>query len=856
MRTIKKLCMIFMAALIFMMLPLSSYAYEEKIQEKIEFDNLAALGVSFESIGATDINAPAKRSDLAYIASKLIDRNDYKNCVTVFSDVTEVTEFSGYINNAYNAGIFSGTADGMFSPSASVSVDNVYKVLSIIAGYETLATAFGSYPEGYRKAASQLGIFGKIDTDAEGNVTLKGLFEAAEIVLKNEHEEFSVALSENGVNLEKTGIKKSVFADKHNISIYKGKISDINDNPYSANVIIKGDVFESNKVKYPLNSNKFFLSETDINLFMYENADIMLWVDNDENKILHVALSNNVEIKFATIAAVNNDESPANKYSSRYIDYIKLYDDKKNYRTSDNFKIKYNMNETTEAVYLTDKFAKVVFTDNMISYIESWNLSEGGLISEVTGSYIKFISGDNDNKKIEKLDTLSRITVYKNGEGSDLKELRTDSYFDYYLSADKIVIVASEKKISDVLRSVSTDEVEIGNVIYNKASDIYVKNSSGTYVKNGQLDYLFNKKVTAYFDASGYCRYISAYSESDASDKQFLGIIEGSVSDTFNENTVLKVFSFEGVSESKELILSKRCKFTCGKTLNEILNIRDTVKADNVFEFILNDNKEIIEIKSPSMYYGYKDSGGDPSKDATVSGVTSFTYDTPARMTVNGHILYFNGEPITILKSENGKLYTETVAWTDIYNAETDGVKVRFFGDGGINSNFRMILISGATDTFRVRSGISLQRGIVTSKSVVYDNEEKRTQITVLVSGKESKYIISDKDAKLITENNMYIEYTSVKFGYEDIKISGTPVNIESVFLNPPSEWRKETSLKSDSKRLYFDDGRAYFYRNAIIIKRNGPNDYEVISASDISSGATVCYKYSASTGISFVIAE
>ena len=43
MRTIKKLSMIFMAALIFMMLPLSSYAYEEKMQEKERFDNLAAL---------------------------------------------------------------------------------------------------------------------------------------------------------------------------------------------------------------------------------------------------------------------------------------------------------------------------------------------------------------------------------------------------------------------------------------------------------------------------------------------------------------------------------------------------------------------------------------------------------------------------------------------------------------------------------------------------------------------------------------------------------------------------------------------------------------------------------------------
>ena len=67
-------------------------------------------------------------------------------------------------------------------------------------------------------------------------------------------------------------------------------------------------------------------------------------------------------------------------------------------------------------------------------------------------------------------------------------------------------------------------------------------------------------------------------------------------------------------------------------------------------------------------------------------------------------------------------------------------------------------------------------------KSIVFDNEEKRTQISVLASGKESKYIISDKDAKLITGDNMYIEFSTVMFGNEDIKISGTPMSIEAVF--------------------------------------------------------------------------
>ncbi len=851
MRTIKKLSAIFIAAFILMCLPLSAYSTEESIS----FDNLEAVGVTLESMGVSDLDTVAKRSELAYIASKLIDGKDYENCVTVFSDVTDTTDFSGYINNAYNAGIFSGTGNATFSPENPVSIDNIYKVFTVIAGYEALANAFGPYPEGYRKAASQLGIFGEIKTDSNGNVTLRGLLETAEKLLKNEYEDYSLSISESGVNLEKSGIKKSVFADKHNIGIYKGVITDINDNPYSASVVIRGNVFSSNKVKYAVNEKKIFLSQTDINLFMYENADVTLWVDNDENKIVQLVLANNVEIRFTTVAAVNSDDNPSNKYSAGYINYIKLYDDKKNYKTSDDFKIKFNMHETNEPVYLTDKFVKVVIKDNMVSYIESWNLSEGGLISEITGEYIKFTSGDNENKKIEKLDSLSRIIVYKNSEGSDIKELRADTYFDYYLSDNKLVIIASEKKISDVLLSVSDDEIEIGNGIYNKCSDIYVKNSSGSYVKNGDLGHLFNNKVTAYFNASGFCRYISTYFDSDMREKQFLGIIEGAISDTFNENIELKVFSFEGTSESKELKLSKNCKLNCGKTLNEIITIRDTVKADNVFEFILNDKDEIIEIKSPSMYYGYKDAGGDSSKDATAI-VTEFVYDTPTRITVNDQILIIDGEPVTILKEKDGKLYTEVVAWTKIYNAVTDGVKVRFYGDGGINSNIRLILISGPTDTFRFRTSGYLNRGIVSSKSIVYDNEKIKTQITVLSSsGEASKFIVSEEDAKLITSENIYIEYTETKYSDVDIKLSTTPVKLDDVFNTPPSDWVKETILKSDSKRMFFEGGRAYYYSSPTIIRRIAEGEYKFITAEEINPGDIVCYKPN-STGIKIVIVE
>ena len=56
---------------------------------------------------------------------------------------------------------------------------------------------------------SMLGIFGELSTDSSGNVTVNGLLNGAEMLLSKEYDDLSISISEKGVNVEKSGIKRS-----------------------------------------------------------------------------------------------------------------------------------------------------------------------------------------------------------------------------------------------------------------------------------------------------------------------------------------------------------------------------------------------------------------------------------------------------------------------------------------------------------------------------------------------------------------------------------------------------------------------------------------------------------------------
>ena len=75
-----------------------------------------------------------------------------------FSDVTENTEYAGYISAAKKVGLINGCGDGTFRPDNSITYDEAVKILVTCLGYAPLADSTGGYPTGYMSVASKIAL--------------------------------------------------------------------------------------------------------------------------------------------------------------------------------------------------------------------------------------------------------------------------------------------------------------------------------------------------------------------------------------------------------------------------------------------------------------------------------------------------------------------------------------------------------------------------------------------------------------------------------------------------------------------------------------------------------------------------
>ncbi len=76
----------------------------------------------------------------------------------IFTDVPASNENAGAIAAAYQMGIVSGTGDGKFNPSATLTAEQAAKILVTLLGFEVHAMAYGGYPGGYLVVATTQGI--------------------------------------------------------------------------------------------------------------------------------------------------------------------------------------------------------------------------------------------------------------------------------------------------------------------------------------------------------------------------------------------------------------------------------------------------------------------------------------------------------------------------------------------------------------------------------------------------------------------------------------------------------------------------------------------------------------------------
>lgn len=97
------------------------------------------------------------RAEFAKITACTLGYADATSNATIFTDVGEHWA-KHYINVCADLGIINGMGDGTFAPDSPVTYEQALKMIVCMLGYMQDAEAYGGYPDGYTKAAGELGL--------------------------------------------------------------------------------------------------------------------------------------------------------------------------------------------------------------------------------------------------------------------------------------------------------------------------------------------------------------------------------------------------------------------------------------------------------------------------------------------------------------------------------------------------------------------------------------------------------------------------------------------------------------------------------------------------------------------------
>ncbi len=121
--------------------------------------NLIDLGIIGDLTGNLRYEDAVTRAEMAAIVCRLLGMKDApEGSEQAFTDVPAGHWAAAYIDSARYAKIINGNGDGTFRPEDKVTYQEAVKMLTSLIGYEPKARDMGGYPEGFEKAADEIGL--------------------------------------------------------------------------------------------------------------------------------------------------------------------------------------------------------------------------------------------------------------------------------------------------------------------------------------------------------------------------------------------------------------------------------------------------------------------------------------------------------------------------------------------------------------------------------------------------------------------------------------------------------------------------------------------------------------------------
>lgn len=825
--------------------------------DNYKYNELESLGIIPQGFANSDMTEALTREELAWMASSMLPGGQEEATDTRFLDVKADNIYSGAIAYLDSINIIHGVDQTRFDPKGSVSTDMFYKVLFEIIGYGDFAQMGGGYPEGYLSLARSFRSMREYT--ASGMILTRA--DAVELVHNVIFEEFGglVYYYQDGELKTQTdsGDRFSILGKHLGISMYSGIAEDIDDEKQRLTLSSVSNEADTNAVIMSEGSTKTFKLSCD-SPYKYEKAPVVVFADLNDN-IVHIDIADNAEIKYGYIYSVNDNVNKNSHYSISGVNTLTLLDDEEEYKVSGGALMRYNNEMSNAPARMVGNFARLILTDGKISFIELWNLSEGGLIAEVQPNYISYQCG-NSKRKINDLDNYNYRYVFADNEPASEKVLAAGMVFDWYEKDDYIVFVASSKHVTDELLSVNDDFVEIGNSLYI-ADTVYYSGNGVDYKANDYSDAV-RSIVTAYIGPDGYVRYIKT-DESTSVLKTFHGAVYGGDSNSFSGTGYLKVLHLDAGLEKKEYTIDKKTVFGDGLSLDTISeNCSNTDLSDDVYVFDVTASGTVKKISKPLPVIGYVEGGRSRAQISKGKNEQVPAVSNPPYVTVAGKRFHFSESTLMLALYElNGEIEAGPVTYLTSMAERYDlSLILDFYGTEELIDEPVLIVVTGTLD----RLGSKLKTGFVTGeRSNVLDQYGNVGQkIKVLTSTAETESFVTPEYAKTINDFSVINYASDCKFGASELYVIEEVVDLSADY----ADWNIGDYTASTAKGLYrgiverlgsytlwLDDGTAFTLGNsgkiiALSLDETDPKErFTMISKDEIYPGDEIVFLYSGS---------
>lgn len=710
-------------------------------------NDLRALKIVPPEVSIDNLSEIITRESFSYMASKLLNSGERVPQKTVFSDVDEKSTYSGYIAFLNQLGIISGSGDGKFDPKGKLTIGAASKIIVTILGYKDAAEAKGGYHGGYETVSAELGLLKNV-TVKDGFITVDGALEMVNNALgcpmaSTEYYKDNDGFVANVSKDKDTTILNSVLG----LNVYSAYVDSVNQKKGRIDVTITGNKQKTNKVILDSGMKKSFTVNGGINVAEFKYAPVTIMVDSEEN-VVAMALLKDVYVKFGVISSVNGDNNELSpSYNVDAIKRITVLDDETEYDTAEDFSVYYNEKQNFGAVSLISKPARLVIINGEIISVESWDLIEGGLITEVSEYEISYTVGDKAGFKLKNLDGFDKQYVYIDGKSAKIADVKKDALFYYYTNNTSLVLVVSQKKIVDKLYTASDSYFEIGGFLYNKGKNVYYKAGENGYQLNQMPLGLYNNLVKAYVAPNGKVSYVEAFGEVENTNEVFLGIVTGFEEDDFEEDILkIKVMRFKPDVEENIYTVYEKTALCDGITKEELKQSAGVIQSSNVFEFDMKADGKVASVKRALWLYGFEG-------PAEVNQSTFPSY-SDAMLTINKKVFYINGTTLTVVGKEEGKVAAKNLPWSSLYGTGSGG-KIALFvlSDNEFKSKADLIFVYG--DATMPISARTSKYGVVSDMVQSVDDEgEKCVTVTIMSGTKNYTYDLTEEEAEGIKERS------------------------------------------------------------------------------------------------------